>query len=94
MTRIQRIRQKILDRTYYLSSHAEAEMLDDRLERRDIENAILKGRIQRKLSEDIRGVRYRIEGPTEDGRLIHVICRFKENAFLIIVTAYALTEEL
>ena len=58
------------------------------------ENAILKGRIQRKLSEDIRGVRYRIEGPAEDGRPIHVICRFQENAFLIIVTAYALTEEL
>ena len=69
-------------------------MLDDRLERRDIEHAILKGRIQRKLSEDIRGVRYRIEGPAEDGRLIHVICRFQETAFLIIVTAYTLTEEL
>ena len=58
------------------------------------EKAILKGRIQRKLSEDIRGVRYRIEGPAEDGRLIHVMCRFQENAFLIIVTAYALVEEL
>ena len=30
MTRIQKIRQKILDRAYYLSSHAEDEMLDDR----------------------------------------------------------------
>ena len=94
MTRIQRIRQKILDRAYYLSSHAEAEMLDDGLDRGDIESAILKGRIQRKLSEDIRGVRYRIEGPAEDGRLIHVMCRFKETATLIIITAYALTEEL
>ena len=94
MTRIQRIRQKILDRAYYLSAHAEVEMLYDRLERRDIENAILKGRIQRKLSEDIRGVRYRIEGPAEDGRSIHVMCRFKETAILIIITAYALTEEL
>ena len=69
-------------------------MLYDRSDRRDIENAILKGRIQRKLSEDIRGVRYRIEGPAEDGRLIHVMCRFKENALLIVITAYALTEEL
>ncbi len=94
MTRIQKIRRKILDRAYYLSSHAEVEMLDDRLERSDIENAILRGRVQRKLSEDIRGIRYRIEGPTEDGRLIHVICRFKEDAFLIIVTAYALMEDV
>ena len=93
MTRIQRIRQKILDHSYYLSSHSEAEMLDDGLERRDVENAILKGRIQRKLSEDVRGIRYRIEGPAEDGRPIHVICRFKEDAFLIVITVYALMEE-
>ena len=56
MASIQRIRQKIIDRAYYLSSHAEEEMLDDRLERDDVENALLKGRIQKKLSEDMRGV--------------------------------------
>ncbi len=38
MTKIQKIRQKILDRAYYLSSHAEDEMLDDGLERADVEN--------------------------------------------------------
>jgi hypothetical protein len=41
MARIQPIRQKIIDRAYYLSSHAEDEMVDDRLEHEDIENAIL-----------------------------------------------------
>jgi len=69
-------------------------MLDDRLEREDIENAILKGRIQKKLTEDVPGTRYRIEGPAKDGRLIHVICRFKENSNLIIITVYALIEGL
>lgn len=69
-------------------------MMDDELERDDIENAILKGRIQKKLSEDIRGTRYRIQGPAKDGRLIHVICRFKESGNLILITAYALTEDL
>ncbi len=93
MASIQRIRQKIIDRAYYLSSHAEDEMLDDGLERDDIENALFKGRIEKKLSEDMRGVRYRIEGPAKDGRLIHVICRFMEDAYLIIITVYALTEE-
>jgi hypothetical protein len=52
MARIQKIRQKIIDRAYYLSSHAEEEMLDDELRRYDVENAILKGRIEKKLSED------------------------------------------
>ncbi len=68
-------------------------MLDDLLERDDVENALLKGRMQKKLSEDMRGVRYRIEGPAKDGRLIHVICRFREDANLVIITVYALAEE-
>lgn len=94
MTRMQRIRQKIINRAYYLSSHAEDEMLDDELERDDVEHVILKGRIQRKLSEDRRGTRYRIEGPAKDGRLIQVICRFKADGELIIITVYALTEDV
>jgi uncharacterized protein DUF4258 len=94
MTRIQRIRQKIIDRAYYLSSHAEDEMLDDGLERDDVENAIFKGRVQKKLSEDVRGTRYRIEGPAKDGRLIQVICRFKADGALIVTTVYARTEEI
>jgi hypothetical protein len=94
MATLQRIKQKIIDRSYYISSHAEDEMLDDHLERLDVENAILKGKIEKKLTRDKRGTRYRIEGPAMDGRLIHVICRFKEDSNLIIVTVYALTEEL
>jgi hypothetical protein len=93
MTGIQKIRQKIVDRAYYLSSHAEEEMLDDDLERDDVENALFKGRIEKKLSEDVRGVRYRIEGPARDGRLVHVICRFREDSSLLIITVYALMEE-
>ncbi len=90
MATLQRIRQKIIDREYYLSSHAEEELLDDELERKDIENAILKGRIEKKMKEDMRGTRYRMEGPARDGRSIQVLCRFKEDANLIIITVYAL----
>ncbi|MBI4687671.1 MAG: DUF4258 domain-containing protein [Nitrospirae bacterium] len=90
MKALQRIRQKVIEKDYYLSDHAEEEMLDDELERVDIENAILKGRIEKKLTEDIRGTRYRIEGPARDGRMIHVVCRFKEHGNLILITAYAL----
>jgi len=90
MSILQKIRQKILDRDYYLSSHAEDEMLEDHLDRFDIENAILKGRIDRKFTRDLRGTRYRIEGTTKDGRVIHVICRFKEESSLIVITAYVI----
>mgnify|MGYP001563607577 FL=1 len=90
MKTLQRIRQKVIEKDYYLSDHAEEEMLNDELERIDIENAILKGIIGKKLTEDIRGTRYRIEGPARDGRIIHVVCRFKEHGNLILITAYAL----
>jgi hypothetical protein len=30
----------------------------------------------------------------EDGRLIHVVCRFKEDGYLIVVTVYALMEDV
>jgi len=90
MTIIQRIRQRIIDKNYYISSHAEDEMLDDRLERDDIESAILKGMIQKRLTKDIRGTRYRIEGLAKDGRLIHIVCRFSHDSDLVIITVYAL----
>jgi len=73
-----------------MSSHAEEEMLDDDIERKDVENAILKGRVEKKMTHDGRGTRYRIEGPARDGRLIQVICRFREDANLIIITVYAI----
>ncbi|NJR51655.1 MAG: DUF4258 domain-containing protein [Leptolyngbyaceae cyanobacterium CSU_1_3] len=92
MATIDQIRQKVRDRDYYLSSHAEDEMVDDCLERQDVEQAILRGRIEKIMTHDIRGTRYRIDGLTQDGRLIHVICRFRDEGSLII-TVYALMED-
>jgi len=85
-----RIQQRIIDRDYYLSSHAEEEMMDDGFERADIENAILKGILEKKTAHDTRGTRYRIEGPSPWGRRMHVVCRFRAEASLIIITVYAL----
>jgi len=65
-------------------------MLNDKLERKDVEYAILKGDIEKKLTHDFRGTRFRIQGPAIDGRIIHVVCRFKEQDNLLVITAYAL----
>ena len=51
-----------------MSSHAEEEMLDDELDRKDIEHAIFKGRIEKRLTHDSRGTRYRIVGPALNKR--------------------------
>jgi hypothetical protein len=40
--------------------------------------AILKGHIEKKLTEDSRGTRYRIEGVALDGRWVHVVCRHEK----------------
>ena len=90
MNILPKIQKGIIVRDYYLSEHAEEEMLDDDLDREDVENAILKGRIEKKMTQDARGTRYRIEGPAWDGRRIHVVCRFREESSLIIITVYAL----
>ena len=90
MGTLQKIQQRIIDRDYFMTSHAEEEMLDDGLERKDIENAILKGYIEKKLTHDSRGTRYRIEVPALDERSIHVVCRFRESDNLLIITVYAL----
>ncbi|MGH9847420.1 MAG: DUF4258 domain-containing protein [Blastocatellia bacterium] len=92
MANIQKIRQKIIDRAYYLSSHAEEEMAVDGFERADVENAICKGRIEKKLTHDERGTRYRIERPAEDDRMMQVLCRFNADSNLVIITVYALME--
>ncbi len=89
MSVIERIRQKIRSRQYYLSAHAEEEMANDGFERKDVENAIFHGFIEKQLTLDVRGTRYRIEGPANDGRLMHVLCRFREIGDLIIITVYA-----
>lgn len=88
MSVIAKIRQKIITRSYYLSSHAEEEMSDDRFSRNDVENAILNGSIDKKMTYDFRGTRYRLEGPAIDGRSMYVVCRFREAGDLIIITVY------
>jgi Domain of unknown function (DUF4258) len=92
MASIRTFRQKITNRDYYLSAHAEEEMWDDGLERTDVvENAIMNGAVASRFKDDPRGTRYCIEGPAVDGRTIHVICRLA--GALLIITVYAVTKE-
>jgi len=93
MATLQRIRQLIIDRRYYLSAHAEEEMWADRLERRDVESCILRGRIEKRMTHDVRGTRYRIEGPARDGRAVHVVCWHHALQDLLIITVYALEND-
>jgi hypothetical protein len=63
-------------------------MAEDEFERLDVEKAVLGGFVQKKLTHDPRGTRYRVEGPANDGGLMHVLCRFKKTGPLVIITVY------
>ena len=64
-------------------------MAEDGFDRADMESAIISGSVEKKLTRDPRGTRYRVEGASIDGRLMHVLCRFKEAGSLVIITVYA-----
>lgn len=93
MSIIEKIRDKLRRRDYFLSSHSEDEMAEDGFDRADMENAILHGFVQKKLTRDPRGTRYRVEGPAFDGRNMQILCRFHETGSLIIITVYQIGEE-
>ena len=90
---LQKIQQRVIDKRYYLSAHAEEEMWADGLEREDVEHCLLRCFIEKKMTKDWRGTRYRLEGPARDGRQMRLICRFHETRDLIIVTLYVLEDE-
>ena len=85
---LEAIRSAIRDQRYRISSHANEEMSEDRLTSNDLECIILKGRVARRLSDDPRGTRYEVLGPTEDGRMAFAVCRFLTSRTLLIITMY------
>ena len=94
MAIIQRIREKIKKQEYeFTIPHFFEEMATDNLTFTDIEMAIAKGRIRRKLTRDPRGTRYEVIGPATDMREIGIMCRIKSTGRLLFITTYALEEE-
>jgi len=65
-------------------------MSNDSLLAVDIEAIILRGKIARKFTHDLRGTRYEIMGETTDGCTGGVVCRFLPSNVLLIITAYVL----
>lgn len=89
---IKRIRTRIQNKNYRLSAHAEIEMVDDDLEREDIEWCCVNGKVTKRYTDDIRGTRYRVTGSSLDGREINIICKFSSGE-LFIITVWETEEE-
>jgi len=84
------IRQKIRDRLYRLTAHAEREREADRVTIREIEEALLseEGQMVENYPEDPRGASCLVLGFTEHGLPIHAVCGISLPQMLIIITVY------
>jgi hypothetical protein len=84
-----RVRAAILRGEYDVTFHALEEMAEDNLVVFDLENAVLDGTIQKIETDDVRGPRYTIVGPSAGGKTqVGVVGRFKETGVFLVVTVY------
>ena len=95
MATIDRIREKLRREDYEITlPHFLEELANDDLVFADVEVAVYSGRVRRRFTEDPRGTRYEIVGPSTNGRDIAVVCRIKGTGKLLLLTVYALEETL
>lgn len=87
---LKRLRRAIREGKYFVSAHADEEMYEDNLEPEDVERIILRGRMRRKLTHDLRGTRFEVAGKALDGRKACVICRLLDDGCALVVTAYVM----
>jgi hypothetical protein len=85
---LERIRRAARDGRYEITSHALEEAQDESSAPSDILNVLLHGRLAMRFTLDPRGVRYRLTGLSEGGRMLNVVCRFTEEPEVRIVTVY------
>ena len=91
---LERIREAVRTQRYDITKHAVDEMAEDGLDIVDLETAILNGRITKTERDDVRGVRYTIQGVAADGVTpVGSAGRFTETGRYLIITAYEVTDE-
>lgn len=86
---LKRIRRAIREERYEFTVHALEEMDEDRLDEIDVRHSILNGEITAELTDDPRGVRFVLRGPTQESvDDMEVVCRFLPSGLLRIITVY------
>ena len=87
-TRLTIIRKAVAEGRYLTTDHADTGMEMDNLTILDVEYAIAHSRIRKKETTDLRGSRWEVVGPTEDGREIGVVVRMLKSDGVLIITVY------
>jgi len=73
---IDRIRDKVRNGEYVLSFHAIDEMMDERFDEEDFEQAMMTGSIVRTQRDQPGRRKYTVEGTARDTRSLRAECRF------------------
>ena len=86
---LKQMREKVRNRQYVMTIHAEEEMDDDALSIFDVEGSILTGSIQERQKDQETGEwKYVIEGQTLVGDTIAVVTKISLTKKLVIVTVW------
>jgi len=87
MLKIKWIQERIKKDEYYFSEHGDRERQEEDLTIKEIEEAILDGRILEEYEDAGRGVSCLVVGFTEAGKPLHVVCGLRRD-WLVLITVY------
>lgn len=86
---LQQMREKIRNRQYVMTLHAEEEMDEDELSIFDIESLVLTGKItERQKDSETAEWKYIIEGETIEGSIASAVGKISVTSMLVIITVY------
>jgi hypothetical protein len=86
---LNRLREKIRQRQYVMTLHAEEEMNDEGLTIYDIERGILTGEILKRQKNSVTAEwKYRIKGKTVEGGEVEVVAKISPTGKWVIITVY------
>ena len=89
------IQERVRQRQYRLTLHAELERDYDQITLKEIEDALLsKAEIIEEYPHDQRGPSALVLGFTKEGKPIHFVCGQGDRTMLVIITVYVPDENL
>lgn len=88
MSVVSRIKAAVREGRYQITEHADEEAQDDGFDMLDVCNALLEGKLFSRYTRDPRGKRYKFRGPSKEGRMTCVVCRFNEEREVRVITVF------
>jgi len=88
---LKQIREKVRQRQYVMTLHAEEEMSDDNLSIFDVERSLLTGEIVERQKDAVTGEwKYLVKGDTFAGAEMMTVAKISPTGKLVIITIYRL----